>query len=68
MARGSLRRLAPAWLIVSARRNGDTATACNLLEAFKSEVVAQSGNALTVDQAVELLRAADGVKAALRCV
>jgi hypothetical protein len=46
---------------------GDTATACGLLDAFLSEVAAQSGKALTLDQASQLTEKAQAVKAALGC-
>jgi len=46
---------------------GDKATACSLLDAFVSEVAAQAGKALTVDQANQLTTKANAIKVALGC-
>jgi len=46
---------------------GDATTACNDLRAFSNEAGAQSGKALTADQANQLLSAAERVQAVLGC-
>lgn len=45
----------------------DTATACALLDAFIHEVQAQSGNAITTQEATQLINLANQVRAALAC-
>lgn len=52
---------------LTAVKGGDTATACGLLDAFINEVNAQSGKSLTVDQASQLIAAANQIKAVLGC-
>jgi hypothetical protein len=52
---------------LAASNAGDKPSACNKLNAFLNEVNAQSGKALTTDQASQLVAAANAVKAALGC-
>lgn len=47
--------------------NGNTATACNKLDAFINEVQAQSGHHIPADQADQLLAACDQIKVTLGC-
>lgn len=46
---------------------GNTASACNQLQAFTNAVQAQSGKQLTVDEANQLIASANQTKAALGC-
>lgn len=46
---------------------GNTASACNQLQAFTNAVQAQSGKQLTVDEANQLIASANQIKAALGC-
>jgi probable HAF family extracellular repeat protein len=59
-----LAKLAAAGIAVEA---GDTAVACNLLRAFINEVSAQSGKALSVAQANQLIAAANQLREAFGC-
>lgn len=56
-----------AQAALDAARKGSIGTACNLLGAFISEVQAQSGKALTVDQANQLILAARRIEGLLLC-
>lgn len=46
---------------------GSLTPTCGILSAFSSEARAQSGKALTVEQATQLITAADRIRAALAC-
>ena len=52
---------------LAATKAGDTITACNLMGAFINEVQAQSGKAITVQQAAQLIQAANDIRASLGC-
>jgi beta-propeller repeat-containing protein len=52
---------------LNAMHAGDITTACNNISAFINDVQAQSGTALTTDQAAQLVALADQIKAALGC-
>jgi YVTN family beta-propeller protein len=52
---------------LEAANNGDLNAACNLLDAFINQVNAQSGNALTVEQANQLRASAQQIKTTLGC-
>ncbi len=60
-------KLQAAEAALAAQRANDLTTACNNMTAFINAVNAQSGNMLTVDQANQLLAAAQQIKAALGC-
>jgi WD40 repeat protein len=60
-------KLLNAQAALDAARKGSLGVACNLLAAFISEVQAQSGKALTVDQANQLVLAARQVEGLLLC-
>jgi hypothetical protein len=60
-------KLANAKQALERANAGDKATACSLLGAFLNELAAQSGKALTVEQASQLTTKANAVKAALSC-
>ena len=60
-------KLQNAEAALTAAGEGSLGVACNLLDAFINEVEAQSGHALTVDQANQLITMANQVKAALNC-
>ena len=60
-------KLENALRALDAAQNGDTTTACNSINAFINEVNAQSGKALTVAQANQLIAAAQQIRAALGC-
>ena len=53
---------------LAATKAGDTITACNLMGAFINEVQAQSGKAITVQQAAQLIQAANDIRASLGCL
>jgi hypothetical protein len=46
---------------------GNTNATCQILAAFVNEVRAQAGHALTVEQATQLIAAADRIRATLAC-
>src|ERR1051326_3396571 len=50
-----------------AARSGDASSACGILGAFISEVQAQSGKALTSQEATQLINLANQVRAGLGC-
>lgn len=52
---------------LAAAEAGDTEAACSLLGAFVNHVAAQSGKALTLDQASQLVQAAEQIRAVLGC-
>ena len=52
---------------LDAAEDGDTATACNKLDAFINEVQAQTGKAITAAQASQLIAATNQIKATLGC-
>jgi hypothetical protein len=52
---------------VTAANAGNRSDACNALGAFIDEAQAQSGNALTADQAAKLIAAAQQIQAVLGC-
>lgn len=60
-------KLSNAQKALETARSDDTAGACGMLGAFINEVQAQSGKALTVDQATELIDLANQVLTALEC-
>jgi hypothetical protein len=60
-------KLANADAALTAAQAGDLATACGLLNAFITEVQAQSGKKITAAQASQLLAAATQIKAVLGC-
>jgi WD40 repeat protein len=60
-------KLLNAQNAMDAARSGSIGVACNLLGAFISEVQAQSGKALTADQANQLILAATRIKGLLVC-
>ncbi|MEW6683481.1 MAG: SBBP repeat-containing protein [Nitrospirota bacterium] len=53
---------------LTAAQGGDLPSACNLLNAFSNEAQAQSGKAITPDQASQLNAAANQVTAVLGCL
>jgi|GEM_PF-2510194 len=52
---------------LTAANRGDKATACNLIGSFINEVQAQTGKAITVDQANRLIAAAKQIRVVLGC-
>jgi len=52
---------------LSAARSGNRASACNSMSAFLNDAQAQSGRALTVAQANQLIAAARQIRATLGC-
>ncbi len=52
---------------MGAVQRGNIITACNLLNAFINEVRAQTGKAITVDQANQLIAEANQIKAVSGC-
>ena len=60
-------KLANAQAALGAANAGDRPTACNQLGAFINETQAQSGKALTVDEANQLLAEASRVRHVLGC-
>ena len=60
-------KLLNAQSALDAARKGSIGVACNLLGAFISEVRAQSGKALTIDQANQLILAATRIEGLLLC-
>ena len=53
--------------VLTAINAGQTATACSELTDFIGHVQSQTGKGLTVNQANQLLAAANQIKAVLRC-
>lgn len=60
-------KLQNAQAALDAARAGDLAAACNQLGAFINQVQAQSGNALTVAQANQLITLTNQIKAGIGC-
>jgi photosystem II stability/assembly factor-like uncharacterized protein len=52
---------------LTAARSGNRSSACNSMSAFVNEAQAQSGRALTVDQASKLIAASRQIRAVLGC-
>jgi hypothetical protein len=60
-------KLDAAESALAAAQGGNITTACNLMDAFLNEVVAQSGKKISVYQASQLIQAANDIKAVLGC-
>jgi hypothetical protein len=60
-------KLENAQAALAAANSGNYLNACGMLGAFINEVQAQSGNALTVQEAAQLINLANQVRAGLAC-
>lgn len=60
-------KLENAQKALAAAGGGDSAGACNMIDAFINEVDAQSGKSITTTQAVDLIRMATNIKNAQAC-
>ena len=60
-------KLSYAQSALDAANTGDNTTICNVLQAFINEVNAQSGHALTANQANQLITQAQQIRLALNC-
>jgi hypothetical protein len=60
-------KLDAAESALAAAQGGNIVTACNLMDAFINEVMAQAGKKISVSQASQLIQAANDIKAVLGC-
>jgi hypothetical protein len=60
-------KLENAQAALAAAQSGNSSSACGMLGAFINEVQAQSGHAITTEQAAQLINLANQVRAGLGC-